>query len=203
MKKVALAISLFIIFISNASAQFTVGSKIGLNLSKEYHEIKTIRESADFKQGLNVGLFGGYQINENFDVQSELQYSQQGFKCNVSIVDIEGIFIGDGYKVLSHYLNVPILLKYYPFERFYIEAGPQVGFCFDSKISSPNDYINRNFAPDYNPIDFSLAGGIGFHVGYGLSINARYNHGFTNTLSNSKWKNRVIQLSISCDLWRF
>ena len=33
------------------------------------------------------------------------------------------------------------------------------------------------------------------------TVNAKYNHGLTHTLSDSEWKNRVIQFSIAYDLW--
>ena len=60
MKKTALVIALFIV-VSNVSAQFTIGPKVGLNLSKEYLGIKAFDEDTDFKSGLNAGVFGKYR----------------------------------------------------------------------------------------------------------------------------------------------
>ena len=201
MKKLVLIISLLVIVINSISAQFTIGPKVGLNISKEYYGMEPIDEEVDFRNGFTAGAFGRYKINDKFDIQTELLYSQQGFKNNIQTMDYGGITIVDGYKMLSHYLNIPVVLKFYPFKHIYVEAGPQVGFCLNTNVSS--DYIDENFDINYNTVDFSLAGGIGVNIGYGLSVNARYNHGFMHTLPDSKWKNRVIQFSLSYDLWDF
>ena len=199
MKKIAFIIVLLIVVINSISAQFVVGPKVGLNISKEYFGEKFIDEDVKFKTGLNVGVFGKYDVSNKFDIQTELLYSQQGLKVNIPLADYGGTMI-EGYKVSTHYLNIPVLLKYYPFKRIYIEAGPQVGFCLDSKLS--HEYSN-GISLDYSTTDFSLAGGIGINIGHGLCVNARYNHGFTRTIFNTDWKNRVIQLSLTYDLWRF
>lgn len=201
MKKIVLIIALILI-VNNVSAQFTIGPKVGLNVSKEYFGKKAVDDDVDFRMGLNAGVFGRYKISRKFDIQAELLYSQQGYKHDISLVDIGGSVIVDGCKVLSHYLNVPVLLKYYPIKNLFIEVGPQIGFCFDSKI--PSEYKGMDdFDLDYNTVDFSLAGGIGVYLGYGLSFDVRYNHGFTKTVKSSEWENRVIQFSLAYDLFSF
>jgi hypothetical protein len=201
MKRIILTIALFISVVNVASAQFTIGPKAGLNLSKEHFGLKAIDEDTEFKQGVNLGLFGKYMISNKFDIQAELLYSQQGFKSNLLFIDIGGHSIQNGYKSSSHYFNIPFVLKYYPIKRVYIEAGPQVGYCFKSKIS-PDEYVD-GVNIDYKTIDFSLVGGVGLDIGQGINLSARYNHGFTHTLPNTKWKNRVLQFSITYDLWNF
>ena len=198
MKKIILTIALFISVISVASAQFTIGPKAGLNLSKEHYGNELIDEDIDFKPGINAGFFGKYMMNDKFDIQAELLYSQQGFKSNISLQDYGGILISGGYKLLSHYINIPLVLKYYPVKRIFIEAGPQAGFCLSSKISPS---VDRDV--DYNVLDFSLVGGIGIDLGNRLNFNARYNHGFTHTFPDFDYKSRVLQFSLTYDLWEF
>lgn len=201
MKKTIFIIAFFAI-ISNVSAQFTIGPKVGLNVSKEHYGEEHIDEDIDFRTGLNAGVFGRYEINNRFNLQAELLYSQQGYKIDIPIVDYGGMEILDKCKIMSHYLNIPVLLKYYPIKNLFIEAGPQIGFCLDSKISPEYKDLDK-LDVAYNTVDFSLAGGIGVHLGYGLSFNARYNHGFTKTMKESEWKNRVIQFSLAYDLFSF
>ena len=201
MKKKVLITILFIAIINSLSAQLAIGPKIGLNISKEVSGVEPIDESVNFKKGLNIGVFGKYKFNGKLGIQTELLYSQQGLRNNVSVSDVEGMIIADNYNILSHYLNVPVLLKYYPFKYFYIEAGPQFGYCFEAKISSDDYLSDGNISFGYNKVDSYLVGGIGVDIGCGLSINARYNHGFNHTLLSSKWKNRVIQLSLSYNLF--
>ena len=203
MKKTALIIALFIVVIYSASAQITYGVKVGLNISKQHYGIKPIDEDIDFRAGLNAGFYGKYKINDKFDIQPELLYSQQGYKDNVPLTDIGGYMIRDGYKILSHYINIPVVLKYYFHKSFYVEAGPQVGFCFGSRLQHNEDYIDEVLKMDFRTLDFSLVGGLGVDFGRGLSVNARYNHGLTGTAPESDFKNRVIQVSLSYNLGNF
>ena len=202
MKKIILTIALFISVITISSAQFTIGPKAGLNLSKEYYGEKIVDEDINFNPGVNAGLFGKYMLNDIFGIQAELLYSQQGFKSNISLMDYDGILISMGYKNLSHYLNIPLVFKYYPLKRFYIEAGPQVGFCFSSNIS-PSDRGDNAPNVDYNAINFSLVGGLGVYLSDRLSLNARYNHGLTHTFPDFNYKSRVLQFSLTYDLLDF
>ena len=200
MKRTILFITLFLIAIISASAQITIGPKIGLNLSKEHYGEKLIDEDIDFRAGVNVGFFGKYQMKNKFDVQMELLYSQQGYKDNVPVIYIGGYAIRDGYKILSHNLNIPVLLKYHVYKGFYLEAGPQAGFCFYARLQHNEEGIDEVFDMDRKLIDFSLAGGVCVDIGNKLSFNARYNHGFTDTAPESDFKNRVIQISLSYNL---
>ena len=202
MKKIILTIALLISVINIASAQFTVGPKVGLNKTKEHFGKKFVDEIVDFKTGINAGFFGKYTMNDKLGIQTELLYSQQGYKGNVNLYDNGGTFMSGGFKYSSHYFNIPLVLKYYPIKRLYIEAGPQIGFCLNSKIS-PIEYTDESIDTDYNTIDFSLVGGIGYNIVNRLSVNARYSHGFSKTLHSSKWQNRVIQISLAYDLWDF
>jgi len=201
MKRIIFVIALFII-VSNVSAQFTIGPKVGLNLSKECLGIKAFDESNNYKKGLNAGIFGKYEINDKFDIQTEFLYSQQGYESDIPLVDYGGTVYEGTFKILSNYINIPVALKYYPFKRFYIEAGPQIGFCLDSKISPGDIEVKDIFDMDNNTV-FSMVGGAGFNIGYGLSLNARYNHGLTKTYSESDLKSRIFQFSLTYDLWSF
>jgi len=202
MKKIILTIALFISVITISSAQFTIGPKAGLNLAKEYFGETVFDDNVEFKQGLNIGVFGKYMMNDKLGIQAELLYSQQGYKSNIQLFDFGGNITQNGYKRSSHYLNIPVVLKYYPLKRIFIESGPQVGYCFKSKLS-PGEYTDEISNMEYKTIDFSLVGGVGIDIGYGLNVSARYNHGLTHTLPNSDLKNRVFQFSLTYDLLDF
>lgn len=203
MKKIILMTAVLIAAVYSVSAQFSIGPKVGLNLSEEHYGVKAIDDDIKFKPGLNAGLFGRYEMNHRFDIQMELLYSQQGYKATIYHLDFDGITLQDGFKVRTHYLNIPLLLKYYPLKRVYIEAGPQVGFCMNAKFISDDDEIGSITIDDYKKTDFAVAGGVGFYLGYGVSFNARYIHGFIKTLPDTDFKNRVFQFSLAYDLWNF
>jgi hypothetical protein len=204
-KKVTLlAISLMLVTFQ-ASAQFTIGPKAGLNVSDVHFDYSVMNDNVKFRNGLNVGVFGDYYLNNRFDVQAELLYSQQGYKNTVPVTDFGGTTIIDGFKSLKHYLNIPMLIKFYPIKRFYLEAGPQVGFRLGHNYSTAekawDDILNES-ASGKIAADFALAGGVGVRIGNGFSVNARYCHSLSKE-SEFAYKNRVIQFSLAYDLLNF
>ena len=201
MKRTILFTTLFFIVIFSVKAQISLGIKSGTNISKEYFGVKLIDEDIGFRTGMNVGIFGKYLINNKFDTQIELLYSQQGYKDNVLIANVGGYYVNDGFKILSHNLIIPVLLRSYIYKDFFVEVGPQLGFCLGARLQHNEEGIDEVLKMDRKLADFSLVGGIGVYVGQGVSINARYNHGFTDTAPESNFKNRVIQISVSYNFW--
>jgi hypothetical protein len=203
-KVILLAISLMLVTIQ-ASAQFTTGPKAGLNVSDVHFNHSVMNDDVKFRNGLNVGVFGNYHLNDRFDVQAELLYSQQGYKNTIPVTDVGGTTISDGFKSLKHYLNIPVLIKFYPIKRLYLEAGPQVGLRLGHHYSTAekawDDILNESVSGKI-AADFALAGGVGIRIGNGFSVNARYCHSLSKE-SGFAYKNRAIQFSFAYDLWHF
>ncbi|MDR1379936.1 MAG: PorT family protein [Tannerella sp.] len=206
-KTALLAISLILAATQVVSAQFTTGLKAGLNISDVHFDIPLLNDEIEFRRGLNIGVFGRYFLNDRLDVQAELLYSQQGYRTTTPVTDVGGNILLGGYKSLAHYLNIPVLIKFYPVRRIYLEAGPQAEFCLGHAYSASGKEMEDALSDagfEKNTADLSLTGGIGLCLGKGFSVNARYCHGLLKMPSgNTKYNNRVIQFSLACDLWSF
>lgn len=205
-KRVVLFAHLFVFATSTVFAQFTAGPKAGLNVSDVYYDIPILDDEVRFRQGLNVGVFGNYRLHDRLDLQAELLYSQQGYKSVVPVIDIGGTRLFDGYKLLAHYLNIPVLLQFYPVKRIYLEAGPQVGFRFGHKYySGEMDWDDIDLNRGRRTADFSFVGGVGILLGQRFSVNARYCHSLQRNSPSQGigYGNRVIQFSVAYDLWGF
>jgi hypothetical protein len=69
-------------------------------------------------------------------------YSQQGYE----IKDANGTFTQK-----LDYINLPDTIKAYPFKKFLLEAGPQIGLAiskkeeYDGLFSSSQEYDPNNF----------------------------------------------------------
>ena len=90
---------------------------------------------------------------------------------------------------------MPVLLKFRSAGGFYLEAGPQIGFKTGNSNASV-DSLAKN-------TDFSIAGGIGYHIKIGVGIGARYTAGHSKVGDfkpangiDPDYKNSVFQLSI-------
>ena len=81
MKKILLF--LFLCIGESLYAQFSIGPKLGLNLFKVSAETSNMNDLFKYKYGGAVGFFAKYKISNRVSMQSELLYSQQGYKENV------------------------------------------------------------------------------------------------------------------------
>lgn len=200
MKKV-LILSIGVLFAGAAGAQ-TIGIKGGVNFS---NIIKTNDRdfSTEFKPGLNAGLFVDVPIVKGLAFSPELMFSQKGYKTTGT-----GLLGGaNEYSVTTNFIEIPILAKISPTDKFSIYAGPQVSFLVSTKekfTQGSTSYQNTIRAENDN-LKKSLAGGV---VGFGadlssqVSLQARYALDFQKnnedgTSETPMYKNQVIQAGLA------
>ena len=151
-------------------------------------------DGVDTRTGVVVGLSADFNLASHFGVEIDGLYSQQGAKEN-----------GDGDDLTLHldYVAVPVLLRYnFPTHttvRPFIVLGPQVGFRVKCEASAGGESAScEDFAGENaKSVDFSgtAGAGLGFKVGKEeLSLQARYNMGFTKVFEDSDSKNRVFSV---------
>lgn len=169
---------LFGIITANAQKKQRIefGIKGGVNFAKFRSE------SSKFKVGLIGGFFTRYNISEKFTIQSEALYSVQGAKSKH----------GSGKTKLNYIYVLPAMGKFYPTDRLYIEAGPQVGYL----ISGKGQGFRKS---NYEKIDYGIATGVGYSITSDFEIGIRYNLSLPNIskINNTSIKNSVFQLSIN------
>lgn len=142
------------------------------------------------RHGFHIGVYGESFISESFSIQPELLYSQQGYE----IKDSNGTFTQK-----LDYINLPLMLKAYPSQNFFLEAGPQIGLAishkeeYDGLFSSSQQYNPNNF-------DWGMDFGGGFKTNSGISLGVRYHLGLGDLYDQGKAQNRVWQFSVGFDL---
>ena len=117
-----------------------------------------------------------------FDMQAELFYSARGYTDDeFYLTDESGAVISNTYTCRTHYLDIPVLVKFFPCNRLNVQFGPQLGIGLslsDKWKGINNDYsIYRDSA-----VDFSLAFGLGYEFNFGVFVDARYTLGLTKTI---------------------
>ena len=179
------------------------GLKGGLNIA---NAITSGEDSPNGKTliGLNVGLLLEVKINNKFSFQPELLYSLQGMKFDEVVDTGDGIFKTNNTLKFS-YINVPLMFKHYPNNKFYLEAGPQIGFLtsatLETSVVGQPIKIEQDFKEYIKGVDFGVNLGLGYDISDSVVISARYNLGLTNALDissedNSMLKNRVFSFSL-------
>jgi hypothetical protein len=209
-------------------AQVAVGPKFGVNLTNIKYG-QAVEDRFDewdqpFKVGINVGLGFDFDINSAFSFYTELAFTQKGSAFEGEVK--EGLLTTEEQRNITlNYIELPVLarLKLGGDSKFYINAGPTVGYWIGGKvksthtingipynfggkikfrdendIDSDNDYIYAR--EDVNRLEVGIAGGAGFLVNqfyldlrYTLGLNSIYEDNYD---PENSWKTNVLSVSI-------
>lgn len=183
MKKLQFIIALLLVTVltTNAQKRATAGIKGGYNLSSVSFDGTS--ETAKL-HGFHLGVYGESYITDFLAIQPEILYSQQGYK----IIDN-----GSTYTQELDYINIPVMLKLYPFKSLFFEAGPQVGFSISHKETFDTGFVLYNTSEEFEPsnFDWGLNFGVGFKSDSGVSLGVRHHLGQSDIYDRDKPKNRV------------
>lgn len=190
-----LSLFLVLLFCSMVTAQneedelqpTRAGFKTGFNLANLTGDV----ENTSLRVRLHFGAAIEFPVTQEFSVQPEIIYSAQGAKFDIGDEEI---------KTNLDYLNVPILAKYYVFDGFSIEAGPQFGLLAVASSSNLAEEDEDEFFNSINSFDFSFDIGASYHITQNIFLSARYNFGLTDVDDvpdvDVKANNSVFQFSI-------
>lgn len=195
MKKSVLVIALMLMSTTFISAQEYVyfGIKGGVNFSSFNGDGFESFDDPEGRTAFHLGLLAEIPVGERFSIQPEVLYSAQGY-------DIASLEDANDIEYQLDYINVPVLAKFYVFNRFSIEAGPQIGFLVQEEIDSNpgEDGGDVDLNDDqFKTVDF----GVGLGASYKISnffISGRYNIGLSDIydMEGVDAKNSVIQAGV-------
>ena len=190
MKKYLLSLILLALFGVKASAQFTLGVKGGLVISK----LNTDNFASSTATGYDVGLFA--RIGQTWYVQPEAYISSKGseftFQAQNNTVTETG-------KQHFTTLDVPILVgRSFGASSFNIRvmAGPVVSYVFNE-----DNNFSTNVKNAYNAFSLYNKAAIGYQAGVGIdlgnvSLDARYEGALTDINSHYGERPNLFQLSL-------
>ena len=167
MKKVTMVLSVALIsfLFSPVNAQQAVGIKGGVNIAS----------LSGFEGRSRIGVHGGvflhHTINKDWCFQPELLYSGEGQR-----------YISGGVErtLALSYLQLPLMIQYYPAPQVYFEAGPQFGLLLSAndKVDDYEEQINAK--DDFTQGQVALGLGMGYKASEQLVLYGRYNFGLTD-----------------------
>jgi hypothetical protein len=192
--KEAFFLALLCLFALAAIAQPGVGFKGGVNYSSLSGYTGAHRLS------LHTGLYATVRLNNNWSFQPELMYSGEGRHFvvaeNGEHAEIKG-------SITLDYVALPLLIRFNPGRRFYLEGGPQIAVLVaaHSKGMATDDI---NMKRSFSNGQFGLTLGAGFSVNQRFAVYSRYSIGLTDiTPGNSDInKSSFGQLGIAFRLGR-
>ena len=205
MKKIFFALATVMMFTLTSQAQVRFGAKGGMNISK------ITAKNWTTKNAYHAGLYAQINIAPYFSIQPELLYSQQGslYESEQSIYYHTITMHSD---LTTHNILLPIMLQYTPIKYLTIEAGPQLGFNFGTKLYYKmnisgillNESTDQNLILEnkyINQFEFGLTAGLKINITKNINLYARYILGMTPVFTEEVSKYNLTQeLGIPIDI---
>jgi len=214
MKKVLFIGILSILCVSASFAQARFGVTAGLNASKLSVSGVESEMSFDFKAGFQAGVLMDLSINKHFSIIPELLFSQRGVKFKTSEfggLDFENLDIKASATMTLNYLQLPVNAAF-KFDvgygsKFFIFAGPYVGYGLSAKVKVKASYENTKVSQsekikfgsgdeELNPLDFGINAGIGYQYEK-VFFKLQYNHGLINLSNESEGKIKNMNVAVT------
>lgn len=170
---------------SLSNHESNAGIKAGYNLSSVRADNGS---ETNHKSGFYLGVYGESFIGKLIAIQPELMYSQQGYEIKTNSYK---------YTQKLNYINLPIMIKIYPANGFYLEVGPQIGYAITHKEEFDSSLVDSERALEPNSFTWGVNGGIGFVSESGFGINARYHYGLGEVVDGTDYFTNVLQLGVS------
>jgi len=188
------------------------GIKAGANFSKFTPDFRV--GGMDFleyqrKLGFYAGGFLKVGISDKLYFQPELLFAVQGTGVlieDIEITDTNGeITVSDFESNVNELtLAVPLVLRYYFTEAFFIDGGPQIGYIIDRNEKIKKDPLGKFGNPsqpmefDYDNFDLGLTVGTGYNFSQNLTLNGRFFFGLIER--DNTVKSSVFNLGIEYNL---
>jgi hypothetical protein len=203
MKKFVVAFVALISFNAMQAQEIKYGLKVGMNVANLNVDEAGFPSTSSIVN-IHIGGFAEIMLNKKLAFQPELLYSAQGAKFDYLFDDGAGTLYDTENTFKLSYINIPLMIKYYPESKFFFEAGPQVGFLTSAKLKvnvTGFGSDTQNIDEAFKSIDFGLNLGAGYNISKHATINARYNLGLSNigeneSGDNSKVLSRVLSVSV-------
>lgn len=161
------------------NAGFQITNVLGGNKGS-FEDVSFVKKN---KTGYNFGLYLDYPlVHSKLYFQPELNYSEKGYSATGSNVSNTEINTQSTlkYKRTYEFLELPLLIKYYPGKSLFFTVGPQFSYLFivNDQYSSPTsptayDIYTRRLN-QLRKIDPGINFGMGFKLGNTINFSATY-----------------------------
>jgi hypothetical protein len=154
--------------------RYIFGVKAGVNVASQFSpgsegvfEVKSIT-------GINAGGYYSYFLNRVIAVQAELSVSGKGSHWR------EYNYSQEEAKDILTYFDLPLLIRYQPFNLISFHAGPQVSYLVRAMQYNYGTRLKGAINDYYKPLDFGLVFGVEANLPNKIDLTLRYVHGLTS-----------------------
>lgn len=171
------------------------GVKAGVNIANQKYSEDY---NADTKAIVlfHGGVFVTWMFTEKLGLQPEVLFSMQGSKEDAY-----------DYKVITNYVNIPVLVRYDITDMFSVHAGPQFGVLLSAESEYPGG--SRDLKEYYKGSDIGIAiGAEADDLPLNLGVGVRYILGLSNVaeeeidFADATVKNGVLQVYVKFRIFK-
>jgi len=179
LKTVLLSAGICFLFLTTA-AQPRPGIKAGLNYAS------LTGYNGDNLLSFHAGFFVHVILDKNWRIQPELLYSGEGEHSRVDNKENT-----DPLKntIALRYVELPLMVQYFPIPSLYIEAGPQLAVLTGAFIKGSGE-DHMNVKRSFSNTQFGLNLGTGVFFNEQIGIYGRYYFGLTDVTPYNSDVNR-------------
>jgi len=188
------------------------GIKTGMNIGK----FTPNKNSIDYKYkfGFYAGGFMNISLQEKLEFQPELLFALQGSRVlvkglNIPNFDFNGNPISNSntydfeYEINELTISIPLIVKVFLSNQFYLESGPQIGFIIERSLNSSQQILDGEddsfiIRESDDSFDFGVSLGLGYKVSERVNLNSRLYSGLIKR--DDKIKSFVMNIGIEYNL---
>jgi hypothetical protein len=216
MQKQLTALALILFFnlsvIYGQDKPINFGIKTGMNIGK----FTPNKNSIDYKYkfGFYAGGFMNISLQEKLEFQPELLFALQGSRVlvkglNIPNFDFNGNPISNSntydfeYEINELTISIPLIVKVFLSNQFYLESGPQIGFIIERSLNSSQQILDGEddsfiIRESDDSFDFGVSLGLGYKVSERVNLNSRLYSGLIKR--DDKIKSFVLNIGIEYNL---
>ncbi|HBC78986.1 MAG TPA: hypothetical protein DCZ51_10180 [Bacteroidales bacterium] len=153
--------------------RYIFGVKAGVNIASQYSpgsegvfEVKSIA-------GINAGGYYTWFLNRVIAVQTELSVSVKGSHW------MENNYPDEAKDILT-YIDLPLIVRYQPFNLFNIHAGSQVSYLAKAMQYDYRTGLKGSIEDYYRPLDFCMVIGVEANLPVNIDLTVRYVRGLAS-----------------------
>ncbi len=166
MRKVTIIFALLFLAMVVADAQqvFRAGVMAGLNIS----QIEGDGFAGYNKAGPAFGIFVNTFFLDDLAGQVEINYSSKGSQRNTTIEDPRY------FRIEMHYVEIPLLARYFLPAGFSVESGLSGGYLFSSR--ERDEVSEIPIITPFRKTEFAFIAGASWHITQSLELNSRFSY---------------------------
>lgn len=199
-------LSLAIIMLATVQTAFAVGGKgLGIKAGANFSKNGFIAGDTKFQPGLSLGLT--YEVKAVKVFAFEIGGLYHWKRSTAQEFSLDSISL-ENFKNSFHFVEVPVVFKFYPMSWFNVNFGPYVSYVIAAKaegvdpfgtrniwnLISDSEFRDENGDKFLNRLDFGIHFGAEFVHKSGVGFGARYSQGFGDVTNNSfEWDKSMLK----------